>query len=119
MRVIVCLVALGVVLPAVAWADGNSGAPDDDLEIGGINTYATETEARSACGGDTVVWADRYAGYYFFPREAQYGHTSQGAFACWHNAKKGNYWDTSPMSSMGEAHPGRQFPQSFTHPLGS
>lgn len=103
-----------VLLPITAHAAGNSGAPDDELEIGAITTYPSEERARAACGKDTVVWADRYAGYYFFKREPQYGHTALGSFACWHNAKKGNYWDTSPMSGMGEGHgPGRQFPERF------
>lgn len=100
-----------------AWAGGNSGAPDDELRIGPIKTYTDRRQANAACGHDPVVWADRYAGYYYFSHEPQFGHTTEGAFACFHNVRKNNYWGTGPMSSMGEGHgPGRQFPDHFPTP---
>ena len=87
----------------------NSGAAEPDLMIGAITTYRSRAEADAACGRDPVVWADRYAGYYYWPREKQFAATGQGAYACLHNAQHGNYWDTSPMSSMAHS-PGREFP---------
>ena len=111
------LAAVLLLAPLAARADGNDGAPDDVLEFGAINTFASERLAKAACGSDAVVWADRYAGYYFFPREPQYGHTAMGAYACWHNAKHANYWSSSPMSSIGDGHgPGRVFPERFPPP---
>lgn len=99
---------------AVAWESPahaqNSGTADADLLLGEIRTFPTEAAARAACGKDTVVWAERYAGYYFRHDEAGYGTKPQGAFACMHNAREGNYWDTNPMSVMGPSHPGRNFP---------
>jgi hypothetical protein len=98
-----------LVSPAARAGSGNSGKPDPDLMIGAITTYASEKEARASCGRDPVVWADRYAGYYYRPNEKEYGNRGEGSFACLHDAKKGNYWDTSPLSSMVHEH-GRTFP---------
>jgi len=88
----------------------NSGAADPDLLLGAITTFPTENAAQAGCGKDTVVWAERYGGYYYRRGEAGYGTKALGAFACLHNAWEGNYWDTSPMSIMGPSHPGRNFP---------
>ncbi len=94
-----------------ARADGNAGTPDTEIEIGEIKTFTSEGQAKLGCGRDTVVWADRYAGYIYFPRETEYGRTSQGSFACLKNAKDANYWSTGPMSSIAKGHgPGRNFP---------
>ena len=102
--VLASLVAVG------ARADGaNSGAPDPEIQIGPITTFASEAAARIACGRDGVVWADRYAGYVYFSREPQYGHTAQGSFACMHDAVAHNYWSTGPLGSMGHQ-AGRSFP---------
>jgi len=104
------LVGLAFCVASTARASqGNAGIADPDLLIGSITTYPSETAARLSCKKDPVVWADRYAGYYYWPREKQYGATDQGAFACLHDALKGNYWDTSPMSSMAHQ-PGKNFP---------
>jgi hypothetical protein len=113
-------VIVGLALAAVgtaARADGNSGAADLELEFGAIRTFTSEGAAKAHCGKDTVVWADRYAGYYFFAREDQYGRTKDGAYACWHEARRANYWSSSPMGSIGEGHgPGRIFPDRFPDP---
>lgn len=96
---------------SLAKAEGNAGTPDSEIQIGKIETYKSEGQAKLRCGRDTVVWADRYAGYIYFPREAEYGRSPQGSFACLNNAKNSNYWTTGPMSSMGKGHgPGRNFP---------
>ena len=94
-----------------AHAEGNGGTPDTEIQIGKIEIFKSEAQAKLGCGKDTVVWADRYAGYIYFPREAEYGHTAQGAFACLSKATDANYWTSGPMSSMGRGHgPGRNFP---------
>jgi hypothetical protein len=92
--------------PAAAANDGQA-APD--LLLGPVPTYPTEAEARSACGKDAVVWADRYAGYYYLPGEAKFGATPDGAYACKKTAAQANYWDTDPRGSM-SGQPGRVFP---------
>ncbi len=105
------IIALSMLPPTAARADGNSGAADPELEFGAITTYPSEAQARAACPQDAVVWADRYAGYFYRPGETQYGATSHGAYACLHVALGSNYWDTSPLSSMAGGHgPGRVFP---------
>ena len=104
------LATVALLLSASVWA-ANNGAPDTELEIGGITTFDTQADARTHCGRDTVIWADRYAGYIYFPREPQYGRSEQGAFACLHDALNSNYWTTGPLSSMAKGHgPGRVFP---------
>ena len=94
---------------AQAASAGNSGASDPALLLGPIATYATTDAAQRACGRDAVVWADRYEGFYYRPQEPKYGATSSGAYACQHDAMRGNYWDTSPLSSMA-GQPGKSFP---------
>lgn len=102
-------VTVGFVEPANA--EGNAGKPDTEIQIGEVKTFTSEEQAKRACGSDTVVWADRYAGYVYFPREIEYGRTSQGAFACLKSAEDANYWSTGPMSGMAAGHgPGRNFP---------
>ena len=101
-----CCLGLLAAAPAPA---GNSGAADSALLLGPLATYATPDAARLACGRDPVVWADRYEGFYYGPSEPKYGHTASGAYACRQDATRGNYWDTSPLSSMA-GHPGKSFP---------
>ncbi len=88
---------------------GNPGTADPALLLGAIATYATPEAARLACGRDPVVWADRYEGFFYAPAEAKYGRTADGAYACRAEARRGNYWDTSPLSSMA-GHPSKSFP---------
>jgi len=108
---IVLVVAAAVAIAVPVRAGGNSGESDANFGIGGIRTFPSEGQAKAACGRDTVVWADRYAGYLYFRREKEYGKTTQGSFTCLKIAQGGNYWSTGPMSSIGRGHgPGRNFP---------
>ena len=95
---------------------GNSGMPDPDLLLGQLQTYASEPAARSACGAGNVVWAERYAGYYYNPGEARYGTSSPGAFACQEDAAQANYWDSDPMAAVMGYH-GKSFARP--NPVGS
>ncbi|HWK46402.1 MAG TPA: hypothetical protein VNT30_16900 [Stellaceae bacterium] len=88
----------------------NLGNADPDLLLGAIKTFPTEAAAQAGCGKDIVVWAERYAGYYFRRGEAGYGTKEYGAFTCMQSAQDANYWDTNPLSVMGPSHPGRNFP---------
>lgn len=48
----------------------------------GANQFASENEARSRCGNDTVVWVNTKTHVYHFAGNAAYGHTKHGAFIC-------------------------------------
>ena len=80
--------------------------------LGPVQTYATEREAEAACGRGGVVWAERYAGYYFKRGEPQYGTAPMGAFACEKAVAGANYWDTDPMSGAMHYH-GKSFPSAL------
>ena len=100
------LVLLLLATPARA---ENSGAADPGLLLGKIRTFGAEAVARLGCGKDEVVWADRYEGYFYNPREPKYGKTGAGAYACQQDAAAGNYFSTDPLSTMA-SRPGRNFP---------
>src|SRR5205085_4420505 len=44
--------------------------------------FASEADARSRCGGDTVVWVNTRSHVYHFPGSPDFGHTKRGAFMC-------------------------------------
>ena len=44
--------------------------------------FSTESEAKSRCGADTVVWANLDSKIYHFAGHKSYGHTKSGAFMC-------------------------------------
>ena len=70
-----------------------------------------EAAAQAACSPDGVVWADSHSGFYypkFFP---EYGKTEHGAFTCYKQAEKADYWGLSPASDVGRK--GREFPLFF------
>jgi len=46
------------------------------------NQFASESEARSHCRGETVVWANTKTHVYHFAGNTAYGHTKHGAFMC-------------------------------------
>lgn len=48
----------------------------------GAGQYATETEAKAHCPGDTVVWANTRSKIYHFSPYGPYGKTRAGAYMC-------------------------------------
>lgn len=107
MQMAVCALVLGCA-PAGAWA-ANDGRADPDLLLGELNTYSDHDAAERACGVGQVVWADRFAGFFYGSREPKYGATDDGSYACRSDAQKARYWSTDPRDGM-EGHPGRTFP---------
>lgn len=70
------LVSLFLIGSVATRAEGNSGIPDEKLQIGRLKTFRNEREALAFCGRNSVVLADRYAGYYYWKREKEYGRTA-------------------------------------------
>ncbi|MBV9704292.1 MAG: hypothetical protein JO163_16295 [Methylobacteriaceae bacterium] len=44
--------------------------------------YPTEAAAKTACGGELVVWVNTKSKVYHFAGTRDYGHTKQGAYMC-------------------------------------
>ena len=91
--------------------DGITGT--GDIELGAIPRYADENSARSACSPDAVVWADSKTGFFYPKFFADYGKTQHGAYTCYRQAKKADYWSLTPASDGG--HKGREFPLFFCY----
>jgi|SRR5579864_4582683 len=53
------------------------------------NQFASESEAKSHCAGDTVVWVNTKTHVYHFLGNAAYGHTKRGAYMCRADADRG------------------------------
>ncbi len=71
--------------PAVAPAPRRTAAPVATAPTG-EGQYATETEAKGRCPGDTVVWINLDSKVYHFAGTKNYGTTKQGAYMCEKNA---------------------------------
>lgn len=54
-------------------------APSASLASG---QFTTETEAKTHCPGDTVVWANTRSRVYHYASSRRYGHTKMGAYMC-------------------------------------
>jgi hypothetical protein len=91
--------------------DGITGT--GDIELGNIPRFASEETAKAACVPDGVVWADSKTGFYYPKYFADYGKTSHGAYTCYHDAQKADYWSLTPASDGG--HKGREFPLFFCY----
>lgn len=48
----------------------------------GANQFATESQAKSHCSSDVVVWANLTSKIYHFAGYKNYGHTEHGAYMC-------------------------------------
>jgi hypothetical protein len=81
------------------------------IELGAIPRFADETSALAACQPDNVVWADAESGFYYPKFFTEYGKTQHGAYTCYRQAKKADYWNISPDYDGG--HKGREFPLFF------
>src|SRR5207302_113283 len=48
----------------------------------GANQFATESQAKAHCPGDTVVWANLSSKIYHYSGHRDYGTTKRGAYMC-------------------------------------
>ena len=53
--------------------------------------YKTEAEAKQACAGDTVVWANTSSKVLHASGDKYYGHTKRGAYVCQSVAQNAGY----------------------------
>ena len=107
----VCRGAVFVAWSSVALAQpANPGS--DDIELGPIAPFATESSAAIACAPDVVVWTDRKTGYYYPRFTTEYGKTPRGTFTCLKGAIAADYWGWGVISNIG-GHKGREFPDRF------
>ena len=53
--------------------------------------YKTETEAKQACAGDAVVWANTSSKVLHPSGDKYYGHTKRGAYVCQTPAQSAGY----------------------------
>ncbi len=62
--------------------------------------YASESEAKANCPGDTVVWANPRSKIYHFAGHREYGNTKRGGYACERQAQAAGY-----RAAKDEKHP--------------
>jgi hypothetical protein len=91
--------------------DGITGT--GDIELGQVRRFASEGAAHAGCAPDAVVWADSKTGFYYPKFFSDYGKTRHGAYTCYRDAKKADYWSLTPASDGG--HKGREFPLFFCY----
>ena len=73
-------------IQAIARRSGLSGSTTETTTTReravGTNQFASEDEARSRCGSDTVVWVNLRSRIYHFAGNNDYGKTKRGAYMC-------------------------------------
>jgi hypothetical protein len=103
--------AAALVLSAWPADAGEVKTNGSEIELGPIPRYADEAAAQAACRPDGVVWADSKTGFYYPKFFAEYGKTPHGAYTCYQQAEKADYWSLTPAADVG--HKGREFPLFF------
>lgn len=63
--------------------------------------FATESDAKTHCGSQTVVWLNTRSRVYHFAGTRDYGRTKEGAYMCQSDADKGG------RAAKNEKPPGR------------
>ena len=94
----------------LAW---QAHANSDGIKLGAIPRYADEKDAKAACGDDPVVWADSHSGFFYPKFHSDFGKTPNGAYTCYGQAKKADYWSLTPEGDGSRE--GREFPQTFCY----
>lgn len=104
------LVAIFLAFGAPACAD-EVKTSTSDIPLGEIPRFPDEAAARAGCGSDPVVWADRKSGFFYPKFHDDFGKTANGAYTCYSQAKKADYWSLTPDGEGGRE--GREFPLIF------
>ncbi len=68
-----------------------AGASTGQPTTGTLARYKTEAEAKQACAGDTVVWANTSSKVLHGSGDRYYGHTKLGAYVCQTAAQNAGY----------------------------
>ena len=68
-----------------------AGASTGQPTTGTLAKYKTETQAKQACAGDTVVWANTSSKALHASGDKYYGHTKRGAYVCQSAAQNAGY----------------------------
>jgi hypothetical protein len=75
-----------------ATATPSTTASTTPVITGGSNMFKTEADAKTACTGDTVVWANTsHSKVYHLSGDKYYGHTHHGAYMCLKAATAAGY----------------------------
>src|ERR1700677_412487 len=105
------IAALAASITPAFGEDGGSGT--GEIKLGAIRRFADENSARAACSPDGVVWADAKTGFFYPKFHPDYGKSRHGAYTCYHEAEKADYWSLTPGSD--DARKGREFPLFFCY----
>ena len=68
-----------------------AGASTGQPTTSTLAKYKTETQAKQACAGDTVVWANTSSKALHASGDKYYGHTKRGAYVCQSAAQNVGY----------------------------
>ena len=68
-----------------------AGASTGHPTTGTLAKYKTETQAKQACAGDTVVWANTSSKALHPSGDKYYGHPKRGAYVCQSAAQNAGY----------------------------
>lgn len=106
------LTALSVLIHVdAAVAQGRPQSLDElpPLHLGEIPHLADEAAAKAFCSRhDIVVWASPDIGLYYLGNSPEYGRRMPGFYSCLTLARRADYWDKNPFSTVPDS--GRVFP---------
>ncbi len=108
-----CLLAISVCAFNIGYALAQ-GSPQSlselpPLQLGNIPGAATEKAAQLLCEHhDIVIWASPDIGLYYLKNTPEYGHRLPGFYSCLSLARRADYWDNNPFSTVPDS--GRVFP---------
>jgi hypothetical protein len=80
----------------------STGAPET-TQTAQTNQFTSESDARSHCGTDAVVWVNTKTHVYHFAGNASFGHTKRGAFMCRADADRSGKFHAAKNEAQGTA----------------
>ncbi len=102
---------LRLVAALVLFWQTSGDAAANEIKLGTIPRYPNEAAAHAACGADPVIWADTRSGFFYPKFHPDFGKSAHGAYSCYGQAKKADYWSFTPEDEGGRK--GREFPLMF------